>query len=163
MRKSIRFAPFALLLSALCFAGTAWALPTLTVGTVSGQAGTAVNLPVSFDPGEAAVTDVEFDLTLPTYVTPGTVTPGAILTSAGKSIGANLVGPQWRFLVFGMNQNHIGKGELLTAQIKVAPGTAPQKLSLPLSSVLFTSPDAKSISSGKNTDGILIIKAGSLK
>src|SRR5260370_30169861 len=51
-----------------------WGAPTLTVGTISGQAGTVVNLPITFDPTTASVAGLQFNLTLPAGISTGTVT-----------------------------------------------------------------------------------------
>src|SRR5258706_12195822 len=65
-----------LVLSAFCFLLSALSLeaaPTLTVGSVSGQTGTSVTLPITFDPTTALVTAMQFDLTLPTGLSTGMV------------------------------------------------------------------------------------------
>src|SRR5207245_2339105 len=60
--------------------------PTLTVGSATGQAGTAITIPISFDPGPASVAGIQFNLTLPTGVSTMSVTDGPIVTAAAKSI-----------------------------------------------------------------------------
>src|ERR1035441_5264992 len=74
---------FCLLLSALSLRA---ATPSLTVGGASGAAGSAVTIPITFDPGTASVAGIQFNIVLPSALSSGTVTPGAIVTSAGKNV-----------------------------------------------------------------------------
>src|SRR5207302_819072 len=97
--------------------------PTTTVGSVSGAAGTTVSIPINFDPGTASVAGMQFNLTLPAGLSSGTVTAGTILNTAGKTVSTAQSGNTWTFLIFGLNQNAIAAGNLLTAQISIAPGT----------------------------------------
>src|SRR5438093_2919509 len=52
------------------------AAPTLSVGSVAGSAGTAVDLPVTFNPGTDSVASIQFDLTLPPSLSTLSVTAG---------------------------------------------------------------------------------------
>src|SRR5258706_8627546 len=130
-----------------------WGAPTLTVGTISGQAGTVVNLPITFAPTTASVAGLQFNLTLPAGISTGTVTAGAILNTAGKSVSTNLSGNTWTFVIFGLNQTTIASGSLLTAQLTIAPGTAAGTLSLPISGVVYSDPNGTSITPGTSTGG----------
>src|SRR5258706_10260694 len=95
-RRSLFVLPVAMLVSA-----GAWAVtPSVTVGTASGPAGTAVNIPITFDPGVSAVAGVQFNLTLPSGVSTGPVTAGAGGATAGKRGGGNLYGTTWTFFFF---------------------------------------------------------------
>ena len=107
----------------------AHAAPTLTVGSSSGTAGTTVTLPITFDPTTASVAGMQFNLTLPAGLSTGTVTAGSILTAAAKSVSTNFNAGTWTFIVFGLNQNAIAAGSLLTAQVTIANGTAAGTLS----------------------------------
>jgi hypothetical protein len=138
-------------------AALASAAPNLTVGSVSGQAGTTVNLPITFDPTTSAVAGIQFNVTLPAGVTPSTVTAGAIITAASKNINTNLVGNVWTVIVFGVNQTTIGSGTLLTVAVTIPAGTALGPLSLPLSSVVYTDANAQSIAAGTNTNGTITV------
>jgi len=136
---------------------TVQALPTLTVGVSSGQAGTTVNLPISFDPSTSSVAGIQFNLTLPASLSTGTVTPGAILSAASKSVSTNLVGSTWTFIVFGLNQNTIAAGSLLTAQLRIAPGTAAGNLSVPISGVIYADANGNAIPPGTSTGGAITV------
>lgn len=137
--------------------GRAAAAPTLTVGNASAQAGTALNLPVTFDPTTASVSALQFTLTLPPGLSTGTVTPGAILTTATKSVSANLIGNAWKFLVFGLNQNAISAGPLLMAQMTFPSGTPAGALNVPISGVVFSDPNGLVVSSGPCQGGIVMV------
>ena len=67
---------------------------------------------------------MQFNLTLPAGLSTGTVTAGSILTAAAKSVSTNFNAGTWTFIVFGLNQNAIAAGSLLTAQVTIANGTA---------------------------------------
>ncbi|MEK7234714.1 MAG: cohesin domain-containing protein [Elusimicrobiota bacterium] len=158
MRKCIQVG-CALLSSVL--AASAWAAPALTVGTASGQAGTTVNLPISFDPGAASVLSMQFNLTLPPSLSTGTITPGAILAAAGKGVSANRRGRNWTFIVFGLNQNAIGAGPLLTVQMRIAPGAAAGTLNVPVSSVVYADLNGVAINPGALKGGAVTVLAAS--
>ena len=148
-----------LLFFAGCFLATgAWAAqPSLTVGSASGQAGAAVNLPISFDPGTTSVASLQFNLTLPRAISTVSVAGGAILTSASKSIRTNLIGNTWTFVIFAINQNTIASGTLLTAQVKIASGTAARTLNVPISGIVYSDPKGQSIPPGASKGGKLAI------
>ena len=145
------------LLFTLCGLTAAQAAPTLTVGSASGQAGTTVNLPITFDPTMASVAGIQFNLTLPSALSTGTVTPGAILTTAGKSVSTNLTGDTWTFIIFGINLSTIGSGTLLTAQLTIAPGTAAGTLSVPVSNSIYSDPSGVSIVPGTSSPGSVTV------
>ena len=148
------------LLSSLSAASAA-AAPSLTAGGVSGQAATTVSLPISFDPGAASVAGLQFNLTLPASLSTGAVTSGASLTAAGKSVSANRTGNTWTFVIFGINQNSISSGTLLTAQLSIASGAAAGALSLPVSGVVYSDPNGASITAGAITGGTVTVVSAS--
>ena len=142
-------------------AASAWAAPTLTVGNASGQAGTAVNFPISFDPGAASVLSMQFSLTLPPSMSTGSIAPSSLLTAAGKGVSADRKGQTWTFIVFGLNQNPIGAGPLLTAQVMIAPGAAAGTLKVPVSGVVYANPKGIAIPPGAAKGGALTVLAAS--
>ncbi len=155
MKKPIRWTCFFSLFGAL--ASGAWAAPSITVGSVSGQAGTTVSLPVTFDPTSAAVSGMQFRLTLPSGLTAGTVSAGPILTTAGKQVSAHVSGNTWTFIIFGLNQSSVGSGTLLTLQLAIAPGASPGPLSLPLSNSVFSDLNGNSIVAGSSSGGSVTV------
>ena len=146
-------------LTGFALSATVWAAPNLTVGTASGQSGTSVDLPITFDPTTASVAGLQFNVTLPTAVSTVSITPGAILNTAGKSITTNLVGNTWTFIIFGLNQTTIASGALLTARVSIAPGTAAGTLSLPVSGVIYSDPSGISVSPGTSLGGAITVTA----
>ncbi len=158
---SWRLTPF--LLSAvcilICLQPAQAADPTLTVGSASGTAGSAVTLPVSFDPGTASVAGIQFNLILPSALSAGTVSTGTIVTDAGKSVTTNVNGNTWTFIIFGLNLNSIASGTLLTAQMNIAPGTPSGNLPIPVTSAVFTDATGSIIPTGSVTDGTVTVSA----
>jgi hypothetical protein len=154
-RAVLRKTANAFLLSAFCVLisqSFVHALPTLTVGVASGQAGTTINLPITFDPSTSSVAGIQFSLTLPASLSTGAVTPGVILSTAAKSVSTGLAGSSWTFIVFGLNQNTIGPGLLLTAQLQIAPGTATGTLlSVPISGSVYSDINGNSIAPSTST------------
>ena len=136
---------------------SAVAAPTLTLGSISGPAGTTVTMPITFDPTTASVAGMQFNLTVPAGLSTGTITAGAILNTAGKSITANLVGNTWTFIIFGLNQTTISSGTLLTAQFVIAPGTSLGSLSIPVSNLVYSDPNGNTIPNGTTTNGTVTV------
>ena len=146
-------------LTLLCSLGavSVEAAPTLTVGSASGQAGASVTLPVTFNPGTSSVASLQFSLTLPPGLSTGAITPGAILTSAGKSVSSNLTGSTVTFIIFGFNQTPITSGSLLTTKLTISLGTAVGNLSLPVSGVFYSDPNGAVIAAGASTGGTVSV------
>jgi hypothetical protein len=137
--------------------GSVGAAPNLSVGSLSGTAGKTVTLPVRFDPAASSISSLQFNLMLPKGVSPGSVTPGPILNSAGKSVKTHLKGQAWEILIFGINQNTIPSGDLLTAQVKIAPGTPAGNLAVPISGVAYTDPSGNVVNAGQTTGGSVTV------
>ena len=121
----------ALLMSGL--AATVSAAPSLTVGVSTGLAGGTVDLPITFNSGGSTIVAFQFDLILPSSVSPVTVLVGSPLNTAVKSVATNVIsGNIWRFVIFpsttSLNQNSISSGISLTARLAIlstaTPGTA---------------------------------------
>ena len=129
----------------------------MTAGAVSGQAGAAVNLSVSFDPGTASVSALQFDLTMPPGLNAGSAAAGAIVGAAGKSLEVKLSGNAWKFIVFGFNKNVISAGTLLTARVGIAPSTKVGALKLPISHAVYSGPNGEAIASGASKGGVVIV------
>ncbi len=154
-KKAITFS--AIVLSAWMAAPFVFAAPTLNVGTVSGQAGSNVNVPISFNPTTDAVAGIQFNLTLPVNITTVSVTAGAVATAASKSVSTNLNGTTWTFIVFGLNQNTMGNGALLTAQVRIGAGASIGNLNFAVSNVVYSDPNGASIPAGTSTAGTITV------
>ncbi|MEK7232864.1 MAG: cohesin domain-containing protein, partial [Elusimicrobiota bacterium] len=144
-----------LALFSCAMATSAGAAPSLTVGSVSGQAGATVTLPITFDPGTSSVASMQFNITVPAGLSTGPITLGPVLNTAVKSVSANLTGGTWTFIIFGFNQTTIASGSLLTAELKIS-ATATGTLSLPVSGVVYSDPNGTSIT-GTGTGGTLTV------
>ena len=147
-----------LLLSAICslIAVGAQAAATLKVGKVSGKAGATVSVPVTLNSAPGSVASLQFDLTLPIGVSTVSVTAGSLMTASGKSVSANLKENVWTFLVYGAkNKNAIEKGLLLTALVRIAPGTAAGTLSVPISNTVYVGADGEAVKGGPGVGGFI--------
>jgi hypothetical protein len=133
--------------------------PTLAAGAVSGQTGTTVNLPITFNPGSTSVAGLQFNLTLPAGLSAGTVAAGSVVTAAGKSISSNLSGNVLSVIVFGLNQTTIGAGSLATIPLTIAAGTAAGTLALPISAAVYTNAAGAPIAAGASTNGSVTVTA----
>jgi hypothetical protein len=119
--------------------------PTLMVGSVSGKAGSVVNLPIKYEAGSAAVSSLQFTLTLPAGISDVSVVENDAVKSAGKNVTARRAGNTWKIIIFGLNQDAIKTGELLKAAVKIAPGTPEGVLKVSLSEAVYTDPKGQSI------------------
>lgn len=141
------------------------AAPTLTVGSASGQAGTMVNLPISFDPTTASIAAFQFDLTLPAGLTPVSFSTGTILVSAGKSVGSNILSNIWRFVAYSLsqtqqlNQNTVPSGAALTAQLMIAAGTPAGTLNVPASGAVYVDPSANAVTGSVSGGAVTVTSA----
>jgi len=138
----------------------AWASPSLSLGTGSGNPGANVTLPISFNPGGSHIAAVQFSLTLPSTLSPVTVTAGPAASSAGKSVTAKLKDGRWNIIVFGLNQTPIGTGDLVTATLHIEPKTRAGTLNVPISQLVFADPSGKSNTSGAGHGGSVNIRKG---
>jgi len=92
---------------------------SLSVGSASGLAGTAVDLPVSFSPGATPVVTIQFDLTFPSSLSYVSTTTGAAATAAGKSASGSSISGGVRVLIFGLNQTAIGSGQIAIVRLNI--------------------------------------------
>jgi Tfp pilus assembly protein PilE len=106
--------------------------PAVSVGSPSGLAGTAVDVPVSFTAGATGVSTLQFDLTLPSQLSYVSVTTGSAATAAGKSASGSTISGGVRILIFGLNQTAIGSGQVAVVRLNIsasASGTLPVAIS----------------------------------
>jgi len=142
--------------ASLCTTATWAATPSMTVGSATGSAGGTISIPLLFDPGTSSISSIQFAITLPATLSTATVTIGAPLTSAVKEINSTVSGNTWAFIIFGLNQNVIGAGTLMTLQLNVA-ASANGSLSLPISGIVYADPSGMGVTPGTNTNGTVTI------
>jgi len=116
-----------------------------------------VALPVAFDTGSSSVSSLQFNLTIPKGLKYESVDPGPSLTSASKGVRTNLKGRTCTVVVFGINQTSIPSGQLLTANLKIAPSAAAGSLSVPLSGVVYTDPKGNTVAAGARNGGTVTV------
>lgn len=118
-------------------------LPRVCMGTGSAIGGNSVDIQMAFSTGTLAVAGFQYDLVLPAGVSSNTVTAGSVITNAGKSIQANLVGTSLRIIIFGLNQTTIDSGILGSVNLRLA--TSMTSGILPLSLINVTGSDVAGI------------------
>jgi Cohesin domain len=96
----------------------------VTVGTVSGTAGSTVTVPISYAAEGASVTILSVDLLFSAPLSFNSVTTGAAATSAGKQATTSTITGGVKLLVYGVNQTTIGDGALANVVFNVAAGAS---------------------------------------
>jgi hypothetical protein len=133
--------------------------PSLVLGKVTGYPDSVVDVPVHFDPGSAAVSGLQFNLTLPADLIVEAVQPSASLKEAGKSVSFNHHGTTWMFLAYGFNQSATKPGIIFTAKIRVPAQRKAATVKLPIDKVLFADARGSTVPAGTQHDGVLVIAA----
>ena len=124
---------------------TAAQQPVLTVGTVSGAAGTSVDLAVGFGAGGGPVSTLQFDLTVPAGLSLVSVTTGSAAAAAGKTAVDSVVPDGVRVLIFGLNQNAIGSGPVVVMTLGIAAGSPAGSLPVGVIGIVASDPLGNSV------------------
>lgn len=154
IKKSILF-----LSPLLLGAASAMAAPTLTGGSVSGSAGTDVDLVINFNPTTNAVASLQFALTLPTNISTVSATAGAAATNAGKQLATNPSGNSWNFIIFGLNTTSINSGVIATARLHIASNAPAGNITIPITNALYVDANGSAIAAGTTTNGTITVTA----
>lgn len=93
--------------------------PLLVVGVGSGS-----SLPISFIPGPQPIAGLQADVIVGPGLTITSIVEGPATQSAGKTIQSAPVPGGQRFLLFGLNQNILGTGEIATVNFDVTGASA---------------------------------------
>ena len=140
-KSFMRFIVAALLVLGCDMLYPSLALPQqLTVGTVTGAAGKAVSLTVSFTAGSLTVSTLQFDLQLPSALSFVSVGTGSAATTAGKSASGSLITGGVRVLIFGLNQAAIGSGPVANVSLNIAGGTPGGALAVGITNITASDP-----------------------
>jgi hypothetical protein len=131
--------------------------PLVAGGEVGGAAGERIELPVSFTPGETAVSSIRFELTLPSGLAYVSTAAGSATTAADKSATAVATEDGVRVLVFGLNANALGQGPLALVSVDIAEDAAPGALTIGTRVVDASSPDAQLVVTNA-TDGTVTVE-----
>jgi hypothetical protein len=138
---------------------SAFAAPVLKVGTVTGKAGSTVDLPITLKAGSAQISALQFNLTLPDNVTAGSVMASEQLKAAGKNVTATVRGNTWIVMIYGPNQTTVPPNDLVKASVKIAPQARAGSLKVKVSNVVFSDPKAQSIPAGASNAGVIKVTA----
>ena len=150
-------AAFAMLLfSGVSYADTA---PAIAIGTVSGQIGSKVVLPVSFASGTADVSSLQFDLMLPAGVIYDSIAGGAAASGAGKDVLASAISGGMRALIGGLNQTPLASGPLAAVTLDLADGASAGQYALAVSNLVVSDPNGNAVTAGNQPGGITVVAA----
>jgi hypothetical protein len=130
----------------ILFSGIAIAQSSsVSVGTVSGGAGSAVDLSVSLSPGASSVSTLQFDLTFPASLSYVSTATGSASSSAGKSAAGSAIAGGARIVVFGYNQTPIGSGQLAAIRLNIASGTIPGVMPVTITGLVASDPSGNAV------------------
>ena len=118
----------------------------ITVGSASGNRGSSIDLPVSFNAGSTSVSSMQFDLSIPSGLSYTSISTGSAASSAGKSAAANLNGTTLRVFISGLNQNTIGTGQLASIRLAISSTASLGSLSVNISGITASNPSGSSVS-----------------
>lgn len=124
MRPTLKTLALLGLLLLLALSARSLSAARLTVGTVSGTAGTTVTVPISYAAEGANVAILSVDLLFSAPLSFSSVTTGAAATSAGKQATTSTVTGGVKLLVYGFNQTTLGDGALASVVLNVAAGAS---------------------------------------
>jgi hypothetical protein len=131
---------------------------TVNVGTSSGPPGTAVDLSIGFVAGAHGVATMQFDLTLPSALAAVSTSTGAASAAAGKSASGSAVSGGMRILIFGLNQNAIGPGEVAVVHLAIAAGTPASSLAVTVVNIVASDALGNNVATG-GTGGSVVVTA----
>lgn len=109
---------------------------SITAGIVSGATGATVNYPIYFKEGVPRVASLQFDVQLPTGLTPQSVEPGIAAQAAQKGTVGNMVNGAYRVVVFGVNQNAIPSGPIAAIKVNIASNATLGKKPIQITNVV---------------------------
>jgi hypothetical protein len=155
MNKTSRF--FIAVVSLGLISSAVQAAPSLTVGKASGAAGTSVNVPIRLDPGSTPITGAQFDLVLPAGWSAGKIVASSETTAANKTVTTRQVGQAWRVIIFGMNQNNLPSGTLLTVEVQIPKAPQGKSAKLTLTGVALTDNKGNAIKAKSAQAGTITI------
>lgn len=92
----------------------------LTVGTATASAGGTASIRVSFTAEGTSVSILQVDLLASSPLSYASAAAGSAATAAGKQVGASAISGGVRLLVYGLNQNVLGDGDVASVTYTVA-------------------------------------------
>jgi hypothetical protein len=108
----------------------------LSTGSASGFAGAEVDLSVTLNPATAPVSALQFDLQWSGALTHVSTATGAAATAAGKAVSAMDAARGVRVLIFGMNQNAIGRGAVAVVHLSIGAAAPPGTIPLTMANIV---------------------------
>ncbi|MBV9303958.1 MAG: hypothetical protein JOY62_14830 [Acidobacteriaceae bacterium] len=147
----------ALMTGFLTLAPTAAATsPFLASGSASGVAGTSITIPITFTASSIGVAALQCSIGVPSGWSIASVTTGQAATGAGKTVNANK--STGMLMVFGVNQQVIATGVVADVKINIPSSAASGTYSIPISGVVFSSPDGATVAGGVPVNGSIKVQ-----
>lgn len=136
--------------------------PPLTLGSIlggtsNGIAGTNVTVGVTHSAGTTGIAGVQFDIALPSGVSYSSIAAGQATTDANKSVQGNVTAGNLRVIIFGLNQDIIGPGELALITFHLDAGLPTSVIPLVISGVVATDAAGNSVAFGASTNGAISV------
>ncbi len=134
--------------------------PVVSVGTASGNAGTAVDLTVSFTAGATGVSTLQFDLTFPSSLAYVSTTTGAAATAAGKSASGSAISGGARVLVFALNTTSIGSGAVAIVRLNIASVTSPASIPVGITGIVASDSVSNAVTANGSGGSVTVTTPG---
>ncbi len=150
----------AMLLGAL-LAHTAWAAPSLSLGTASGTPGQAVNIPLTFT-NDGSVVSLQFDVQYnAAQVSAGAPVAGAALGAQGLASAEATPGARRIVITPTAGNTVMGSGQLATIPFTIAATATSGNKTLSVNNVVMTTASAAALASFTTTSGQISVNASS--
>jgi hypothetical protein len=104
----------------------------MVAGTVAGQPGATLTLPLSFVKGPMAVAGLQTEFVIPSSFTVTGITAGPAAVAANKSVQLAINGGVARIIIFGLNQDMIGSGVVANLTLRSLATTPRGTYKIPL-------------------------------
>ncbi len=131
--------------------------PVLGAGSVTGAAGTAVTIPISFFPGATPVGALQFDLAYSSALNYAATSAGPAAAAGVKSAIASSVRGGVRVIIFGLNQNPIPSGIVAKVRLNIGAGAAGGPLSILIGSMVASDASARSVGIASRPGSVTIL------
>ncbi len=148
------------LLIGLFIVANAWSQSAISVGTASGYQGAPASISLRFTPGSTAVSTLQFDLNFPAALTYANVSTGSAATSAEKNASGSTISGGARFLIYGLNRNIIGSGEIANIQFYISSTATIGSIPVTISGIVAASPDAGQVTTSGTSGSVVVLVSG---
>ena len=157
--RAIRAASAPLLLGFLVASAADLHAARLSVGTVTGSAGSGVTLALNYASEGASVSILQVDILASAPLSITGATAGAAATAAGKQVTVTSISGGTRLLVYGLNQTVLGDGSIANLAITIAAGATSGAKAVSAANASAADANGNSVSIS-TADGSVTVGAG---